>query len=41
VKVKASGWFGPADANQAAGDTQLGVEIGGSCCTHAVTKKTD
>jgi hypothetical protein len=41
VKVKASGWFTQADANQAAGDTELRVDIGASCFTHAVTKKPD
>jgi hypothetical protein len=41
IKVKARGWFSAAAANQLAADTQLRVQIGGSCFTHAVTRKVD
>jgi hypothetical protein len=41
LQVKAKHWFTAAAANQPAANTQLTVQIGNLCFTHAATRKTD
>jgi hypothetical protein len=41
IKVKARGWFASAAADRPKEETELRVQIGGSCFTHAVTRKID
>jgi hypothetical protein len=41
VKVQAKQWFTAADANQPMASMTVTVKVGGSCFTHAATKKVD